>query len=96
MDDINVTVAELEARCKSNTHRIDKLEKRQDKLDSIVRSVAVLATEQEHIKSDVAEIKEGIKAIQGKSGRRWDAIVDKALLAVIGALVVYVLSKIGF
>ena len=96
MDDINITVAELEARCKSNTHRIDKLERRQDELDSIVRSVALLAQEQEHIKSDVAEIKEGIKALQGKAGRRWDAVVDKALLAIIGAIVVYVLSKIGF
>ena len=32
MEDINVTVAELEARCKSNTHRIDRLEQRQGEL----------------------------------------------------------------
>ncbi len=103
MDDLNVKVAEIEARSKSNMHRIDKLEKRQDELDSIVRSVAVLAKEQEYtktdvaeIKTDVAEIKTGINELKAKPGKRWDAVVDKVLLAVIGAIVVYVLSKIGF
>ena len=96
MDDLNVKVAEIEARSKRNMHRIDKLEKRQDELDSIVRSVAVLAKEQEYTKTDVAEIKTGINELKAKPGKRWDAVVDKVLLAVIGAIVVYVLSKIGF
>ena len=41
------------------------------------------------LKSDIAEIKT-------KPARRWDAIVDKVLLAVVGAIVVYILAQIGF
>jgi len=96
MDDLNVLIAEVDARSKSNTHRIDRLEQRQGELDSIVQSVALLAQEQEHIKTDVAEIKQGVNALQSRSGKRWDAVVDKIMLAVVGAIVVYVLAKIGF
>lgn len=31
-----------------------------------------------------------------KSGLRWDSIVDKVLLAVVGAIVVYIMTQIGF
>ena len=31
-----------------------------------------------------------------KSGLRWDSIVDKILLAVVGAIVVYIMTQIGF
>ena len=41
------------------------------------------------LKSDIAEIKT-------KPARRWDAIVDKVLLAVVGGIVVYILAQIGF
>lgn len=31
-----------------------------------------------------------------KSGLRWDSIVDKILLAVVGAIVVYIMTQVGF
>ena len=94
--DLTIKVTEIEERAKSNSHRIDRLEHKQDELDNIVRSVALMAQEQEHIKADVAEIKKGVSELKGRSGKRWDAVVDKILLAIIGGIVVYVLSKIGF
>ena len=50
MEDIAVKVAEIDQRSKSNTHRLDKVEERQDNLDKLVSSVSALANEQEHIK----------------------------------------------
>lgn len=41
------------------------------------------------LKSDIAELK-------AKPARRWDAVVDKILLAVIGAIVIYIMSQVGF
>ena len=41
------------------------------------------------LKADMAELKT-------KPVRRWDAVVDKILLAVIGAIVVYIMSQVGF
>lgn len=55
MEDIAVKVVEIDQRSKSNTHRLDKVEERQDNLDKLVSSVSALANEQEHIKEDVTE-----------------------------------------
>lgn len=41
------------------------------------------------LKADMAELKT-------KPARRWDAVVDKILLGVIGAIVVYIMSQVGF
>lgn len=88
-------MTEVEERAKSNTKRLDAVEKRQDDLDSIVSSIAVMASEQEHIKKDVASIKTDVKLLTEKPGRRWDGIVDKLMWALLAAIVAYFLAKIG-
>lgn len=88
-------LTEVEARAASNTKRIDSIERRQDDLDKIVASIAVMASEQEHIKQDVATIKKDVKNIVDKPAKRWDAIVDKIIWMVLAALVAYLLAKIG-
>ena len=45
---------------------------------------------------DVKEIKKDVKELTGKSGKRWDAIVDKAILTVIGAILLCILARLGF
>ena len=83
-------------RSKSNTHRIDRLEERQDSLDKLVTSVAEMATKQSIMEGDIAEIKSDVKRISSKSAARWDAIVDKVLLGVVAAIVGYIMIRLGF
>ena len=86
-EDIAVKVAEIDQRSKSNPHRLDKVVERQDNLDKLVSSVAVLATRQETVETDVKEIKTDVKALTEKPAKRWDGIVDKLIwLAVSGAV----------
>lgn len=80
-------LTEVEERSKSNTHRLDSMEKRQDEMDKLVTSVATLANEQAHIKKDVEEIKTGVNTLTEKPGKRWDAIVDKAVWAILAAAI---------
>ena len=87
-------LTEADARSKSNTHRLNKVEERQDNLDLLVTSVATLATEQEHIKEDVTEIKTDVKHLAGKSGRRWEELIDKAIWAVCGGVLAWLLSRL--
>ncbi len=87
-------LTEADARSRSNTHRIDKVERRQDNLDALVTSVATLATEQEHIKDDVTEIKSDVKTLTSKPGNRWDSLVDKAIWAVCGGVLAWLLSTV--
>ena len=83
-------------RSKSNTHRIDRLEERQDSLDKLVTSVAEMATKQNAMEGDISEIKSDVKKITEKSGLRWESIVDKIILAVVAAIVGAVMVKLGF
>lgn len=85
-------IALIDARCKSNTHRINELTEHQVALDRLVTSVEVLATKQETVEGDVKEIKEDVKLITGKAGKRWDGLVDKALAALAGAFIAWLIS----
>ena len=89
-------LTEVEDRAKSNTKRLDEVERRQDNLDSLVASVAVMAKEQEYIKSDVTEIKSDVKSLTEKPAKRWDSIVEKVIWAVVAALIAFCLAQIGF
>lgn len=88
-------LTETEERCKSNTHRLADVEKRQDSLDKLVTSVEVLATREAAVESDVKEIKADVKGLTAKPGKRWDSMVDKAVWAIAGAVIVYILGQIG-
>lgn len=95
MDELKIKLTEVEQRAKSNTHRIEKVEQRQDNLEKLTDTISVLANEQEHIKSDVGEIKTDVKTLTEKPAKRWDAIVDKVLWAIVGAAVAFALAQIG-
>ena len=88
-------LTEVEERSKSNTHRLDDMEKRQDNLDELVGTVKVLAVREEAVENDVKEIKSDVKSLTSKPGQRWDNLVDKIILTVAAAIVGFILAKIG-
>lgn len=93
--DVGVKYVELEQRCKSNTHRIDKLERRQDNLDKLITSVEVLATKQNDMETDIKEIKCDVKSLAEKPGKRWDGLVEKVIWALAAALIGFALAQVG-
>lgn len=88
-------LTEVEERTKSNSHRLDEVEKRQDNLDDLVSTVKVLAVKEENVENVVTEIKSDVKSLTGKPGKRWDSIVEKAILTVVAAGVTYAMAKLG-
>lgn len=88
-------LTEVESRSKSNAHRLDEVEKRQDNLDELVGTVKALAVKEERVESDVKEIKNDVKTLTGKSGRMWDLLVEKIVLALAAAVIGFVLAKFG-
>lgn len=88
-------LTEIEERSKSNSHRLDEVEKRQDNLDKLVATVEVLAVKESNVENDVKEIKSDVKSLTNKSGKRWDGLVDKIILTIAAAIVGFLLSRIG-
>jgi hypothetical protein len=94
-EDYICILKETEARSKSNTDRISKLEGRQDNLDKLVTTVGILANKQNNIEDDVKEIKADVKCLTEKPGKRWDSVVQSVILLVVGAFVGYLLMRLG-
>lgn len=88
-------LTEVEARSKSNAHRLDEVERRQDDLGELVGTVKALAVREENMENDVKEIKGDVKSLAGKSGQRWDSLVDKIVWAIAAAVIAFILAKIG-
>ena len=89
-------LTEVENRSKSNAHRLDDVERRQDSLDELVGTVKVLANREETVENDVKEIKGDVKTLTNKPAKRWDSLVDKIILTIAAAIVGFILAKFGF
>ena len=88
-------LTKVEDRSKSNTHRIESLEKRQNDTEKLVTSVAIIAEKQKDREGDVKEMKCDVKKLIEKPAKRWEGVVEKVLYTVVGAVVAYLLVKIG-
>ena len=93
--DVEHRLTEVEARSRSNSHRLDEMEKRQDDLDELVSTVKVLADREVRVENDVKEIKDDVKSIKQKPIKRWDSIVDKIILTIVAAIIGFLLAQLG-
>ena len=88
-------LTEVEERSKSNKHRIDEMERRQNDLDDLVGSVKVLADREERVENDVKEIKSDVKNLAGKPAQRWENLVGQVITLVAAAVIGFILARIG-
>ena len=88
-------LTEVENRAKSNSHRIEELERRQDNLDELVGTVKVLAVREKQVEADVREIKGDVKALAGKPAQRWEMLVTQIISLIAAAVVGFILAKLG-
>lgn len=80
---------------KSNKRRIDNLEEEQKELRNLTAAVSSMVTKQENMCEDLSEMKGDLKEIKEKPGKHWENTVDKVLTVIIGAIVAFMLAKIG-
>ena len=88
-------LTEVEERAKSNSHRLNEVEARQNNLEELVGTVKVLADREKRVEDDVKEIKSDVKEIAGKPAKRWEAVTEKVLVALVGAIIGFLLTQIG-
>lgn len=93
--EVAVKLTEVEERSKSNTHRLDKMEKRQDTLDELAKSMARMDERQNNMDGDVKEIKADVKALAEKPAKRWDGLMDKVLWLLVGAAIAALFAQGG-
>ena len=95
MESLEQTVIEVDARSKSNTKRLDKLEQTITALNDMAISVKVMATKMETLVGQVDKLDGKVEALEAKPGKRYEGLVEKIIWAVVGATVAYILSHVG-
>lgn len=93
--DVEHRLTTVEDRSKSNTKRLDEVERRQDNLDELVSTVKVLAVREENVETDVKEIKADVKSIKDIPAKRWNSVVEKIVCVIAGAIAAYFMTKLG-
>lgn len=88
-------LADVEARAKSNTHRLDKVEEQQEAINNLATSVAVMAERVSSTGDKVDVLVDDVQSLKDKPAKRWDGLVEKALWAVAAAVITFLLSRIG-
>ena len=94
-EELTERLVEVEQRAKANQHRIEAVEKNQEALNSIATSVGVMADQQKNIANKVDVIDSNVDSLEAKPAKRWESIVDKAVWAVLAAMIAFLLGRVG-
>ena len=94
-EDIAVKLEAVDSRSRSNTHRIDALERHQAENDKMLNTIALIAQRQDTMDVDIKEIKTDVKSLAAKPARRGEMVVDKIILALAAGLAAYILARLG-
>lgn len=86
MDDLAVRLAEVDQRGKSNSHRIDDLEKRADTLQELTTSVKLLAANMERMASEQMKQGDRLTALEKQPVERWNSMTRTIFTTVVSAL----------
>ena len=84
---------EVVERCKSNTHRIDNIEKTQNILHEMNGNIKVLAEQTKTQGDEIKSIKKDVTDIKSKPGKRWDIVITTIITVIVTVMVTYLISK---
>lgn len=95
IEDLALMQQETKDRSLRNEGRIEKLEEEHGVLHQLATSVAVMAEQLKGMNESLATVKTEVEEIKEKPAKRWDALVEKILWGVVGAVLAFFLAKIG-
>lgn len=92
----------VEERAKSNSHRLDDLEDTTKAINRLATSMEVMTEKQTQMTEKQGQMADNVEkldvkvtALEGKPAKRWEAIVDKAIWAVLAAVIAFILGRLG-
>lgn len=94
-EQLALKLQETTDRSLRNEGRIKKLEDENGVLHRLATSVAVMAEQMKTLNSNVSTLSGEVEEMKEKPSKRWDSLVDKIIWAVAGAVLAFLLAKIG-
>ena len=82
----NIKLVEVEQRSKSNTKRIDKIDKQIEEMHELMQTVASLTTEIKYMRQEFNEGLSTITRLEQKPVENYNKIVMYIITTILGAL----------
>lgn len=95
MNDIEVQVAHLEEREKSNTKRIDEHDIKIQKLEDTYSLIQNVNYRIENVEENIEKINTKLDENSNEKGKKWDKLIDYVFYFVLCALLTYISTKLG-
>ena len=96
MEEIAIKLQEVVDKTLRNEGRIEKIEKEHETLHQLATSVAIMAEQMKTMNKSVNTLTAKVGELEGKPAKRWESVVEKILLVIVGAAATYVATQIGF
>ena len=85
----------VEQRSRSNSHRLDTLERHTEAVNTLATSVAVMAEKVEVTGEKVDGLCSDVQELKAEPGKRWKGVVEKVIYIVVAAVVGFILARLG-
>ena len=95
MEGLAVQLERVDQRSKSNSHRLDELERDHQALNRLVTAVEVLATKQDGMGKSIDTLVGKVEALEAEPAKKWRFVVEKSIYFVVGAVLAFVFAQIG-
>ena len=86
-EDIAGKVLQHDVEIKHHAEQILKLQDNQKTLQEMASSIAVMARDQKMLTNKVDAVIAKVDVLEGRPGKRWDALITALIGAVVGILV---------
>ena len=96
MEEIALKLQETTDKASRNEGRIKKLEGEHEVLQKLATSVAVMAEQIKTMNSNVQTLNSKVDKLEEKPAKRWDGLMDKIIMTIIGLVVGFIFAQIGF
>ncbi|MBS6366634.1 MAG: hypothetical protein KH420_04730 [Clostridiales bacterium] len=88
-------IVRVEERSRRNEGRIKNLENTRELLNKTATSVEVMTAKLATIEHNVDLLMQKVDKLENLPGKRWEAVLEKALLVVVGVVITAALAKLG-
>lgn len=95
IEQLTLKLQETTDKASQNETRIEKLEHESEVLHELATSVAVMAQQLKTMSTNVTTLTNEVGELKDKPSKRWDSLINNIIWAVVGAVLAFVLAKIG-
>ena len=85
----------VEQRSKSNSHRLEALEKQTEAVNRLATSVAVMAEKVETTGDKVDSLCVDVQEIKQKPAKRWETVVGQVISLLVAAVFGHIIARLG-